>query len=437
MSFPNQIGTGYSTTTREFQPVVPANSQTFSYASTEGSFRCSRLGQTNIRDVLKHEPVDTGHMSGPYDVSISEVLAPLWKGVGLICFQGHVNDQFGTCTLIGKDLALIPYHCIEDIDVRQLQVYFGYFLNTETTDLGNVYTVEMVVEADPDLDYAIIKLGGDPGKKEGIVPISTSSSIYAQPALLHYPLAKPLKASIHTFVQSNFAQNLLNTYHDSDYGSSGGTYISPSGTMVAMHLGLKRQFATSNVSRLALPLHKIREMFPNGILNRIAKGTLDPMEPFSPDREDRVTYFLSPFERESSYIDFEAYDKARFGEDGRYILREPSEKLPAVFIDKRQSKHSLSWDTRAGGSGEVFPIGKDDTVLLAEKLMEEYPEYFDDPSPDRPQVKTQYWDIDKKALGKELFKKLKNVRTIGINPVFEKDGSWEFHFFPFQKKGKK
>ena len=71
--------------------------------------------------------------------------------------------------------------------------------------------------------------------------------VYSEPALLHYPLDKPLQVSVHTYKETQYKLNILQTYHDSDYASSGGPYIDPKGYLVAMHIGCEFGQNTMNL----------------------------------------------------------------------------------------------------------------------------------------------------------------------------------------------
>lgn len=96
------------------------------------------------------------------------------------------------------------------------------------------------------MDYAIVQLYNSPGSKNGYVELSLESPA-SELALLHHPLGKPLKISVHSFDQTFYDCFYLQTFHDTDFCSSDGAYIGPNGKLVALHLGseiedsLKRQ----------------------------------------------------------------------------------------------------------------------------------------------------------------------------------------------------
>lgn len=418
----------YSTASRIPQPVVPATPGRPLFEAPSGQFRITRLDQCDVLDAIQLDPVDEGHLNGIYDKSL-KTLAPFAQSVGMMSFNGK---QMGSCSLISPNLAIIACHCIVGGDVRKLQAKFGYVSSAEhqRTFAGTNFQVLQVVEYDPILDYAIVQLQGTPGTEYGHLKIDQTDDAYGEPALLHHPLGKPLKLSIRGIVDSQYVSTLINTYHDSDYGSSGGAYISPSGNFVALHLGSTRNQYNMNLERLALPIQQILQKRPSGILAYCANGLTSDQEIAS---IAQPTYFVDFFQRVLDFIDHEKFDKSKLA-NADYLLR-PTGEFPAIVIDSHQKKHSPSWPgTYIGGKGDHFnhqTIGLDEVIELAEKFVEAMPLFKTRPKKDTILTKT-LWPLDKSKLGNELFKKLKGVDNIVIvDPTFlVKVDTWFIHFYP-------
>ena len=431
--------TSYSSPAKEFYAVVPANSQDYSYASTAGSFRLTRLGQRDILPLLQDDPVEIGHLAGLYDVSISDVLNPYKESVGIM--KNKEGCQTGSCSLITDNMAMIPCHCIEGMDVRDLKATFGFALENE--EAARTYQVSCIIEYDPDLDYAIVQFEGEPGKNHGPLQLKSSYSLTSQePALLHHPLNKPLKVSVHTFIQTNYHQNYYSTFHDSDYGSSGGAYVDPAGVFVAMHLGSERNHNTMNLQRLALPIEEIIARNPNSIISCLANAKGLP--------QNTEVYEIPYIPR--FFIDLEKYEDSKKEKQGDcfiYRLRKTEKNLPKVILDAHQGKHSPMPGPRSGGRGKKgttqfkdFTI--DDTITLAEYLMtgDKVAPYLNAFMDDRFSPPTITYEIekdDKKKFGNELYKKLNknNVCAIQVSLCFDKtDQRWDMHFSPTINKNK-
>jgi|GEM_PF-5024462 hypothetical protein len=427
----------YSTFDRAPNGPAPDNTQIFHHDSLQGRFRVEWLPQSHVLHVLQQDPVERGHLYGPFDVSLRRTLMPIWSSVGIV--HGR-EGQIGSCTLISANLALIPAHCIEEIDISSLVATFGYVDCDQQTFVGTSYRIQGVVEFDQEVDYAIVKIEGTPGLKHSFIPLHPEVRAYAKPALLHHPLNKPLQLSINTFVQTNYQHNQLSTYHDSDYGSSGGAYISPSGFLIALHLGSSCDQNSLNRVRLALPIDEILRTTPNSLLAQLAYRMLDPK--FEYDFARIITYlpyYLRPL------VDIEAYDPKRLDTSRNYILRDPTPQKPGVLIEAYQKKHSPWWPVNIGfDKGVKLNLNADDTILLAQTFVDDYEEedpvrpgkrrkMFDQFHAMNWQPKLIRWPLDKGTLGKRLYKQLNEdgVQAINVYAAYDTTAQrWDIHFYP-------
>lgn len=427
----------YSTPSREHNAVVPANSQSFEYMSVEGKFRTTRLRQSDVLEIIKTDPTEIGHLSSPYDVSLAATLKSVWRAVGRMdCKTGQV----GTCALISANLAILPSHCIEDMKIQELTAVFGYVNENGYTHPSYGYRVQCVVEYDPYLDYAIVQIEGAPGAFWGYLPLNSNILANSEPALLHYPLGKPLQVSVHTFVQTHYETHRLSTFHDSDFGSSGGPYISPSGAFVAMHLGSERRSYDFNLMRLALPISEIIKNQQYSILSQFACKSLNQELAYD-YRYFKPILYLDPHVR--NFIDFEKYFPANFQKaDSSYVLRQPIKDQegeltqPGVVIDGHQAKHSVWPAAYPGERGARFTnLSLDDVTQLAEIIVNDQSDIFNRSKPKNLMPNLIRWPVDKSVFNipsaKELYKKIKDIKTIGIFAGFNPSSQcWEMHFFP-------
>ena len=290
---------------------------------------------------LDYEPFMTGGMN-LYGKSLKEIVSGIWTSVGNI--TGN-RMKVSSCTLISVDLALLPYHSIAGLDVRELNATFGYVRLNPYVMPGISYPLLHVVEYDELLDYAIVQLGGSPGLTWGFALVNENLDPVPVAALLHYPMNMPLQISVNSIAQEEHASIVrFITYHDSNYGSSGGSYIAPSGQFFAMHLGMERNFDTMTVSRVALPLQTIIDKYPSSIVSAFAKNGRNPL--ISYDFEGYVAYQLPSISHD--FIDFEKFDRSRLDKSFDYYFKS---SYHSVTRNRHRGKTGkthlgLAWESR-------------------------------------------------------------------------------------------
>lgn len=431
----------YSTESRSRSGPVPSNTQE-SVVHLSGHFRIRELFQTDVLDVVRQEPPAPPALATGYEVSLSETIKNGYGSVGMICLDG---EQLGSCTLISSNLGFIPCHCIQELDVRKLLGKFGFCTDNvnQMTHAGTLYQVEGIVEFNQELDYAIIKFKETPGEKYGFIHLDPEEEAHDEPALLHHPIGKPLKVSVRPIIHSMYHSRMLATFHDSDYGSSGGAYISPRGNCVAFHLGSERQPKDYNLVRHALPTRTIIADRPTGIIAAIAYGKLNQK-----DRNEHLNIInisIPFFPR--GFIDLEKYDKLKMKDYG-YVVRSPVGFVPGIIIDSHQKKHLPGWPSQIQGKhGSIFPfaITNDDLVAIVEAIGNNIQLFSTHPIP-FANTKVERWYFDKNHLDKALLRKLTNPAptkkgidvpsVIGIQIEYgwlADISSWEMHVVPLTK----
>ncbi len=262
----------YSNPRKHFVGPVPANSQVSTYTQVAGQFRISRLAQTPVMQAMRYDPVDRGHLMGPYDVSLSRVLQNTYSAVGAV--ESGEGLHRGTAFLLAANVAILSRHTLEGQDIRSSGIRMGMVAQYGCA-VGQFYPIQSIIEDHPELDYMIVRLQGTPGLRHGYIRLSTS--IPDTPlALLHHPLGKDLQVSVHTTVQSAYCSTGCTPFHDTDNGSSGAPYIAPNGTCVALHLGTEQNSFDTYLYRVALPIQTIVAHAPHGLVSQLLSGRFHP-----------------------------------------------------------------------------------------------------------------------------------------------------------------
>jgi len=276
----------YSSRKKADYPIVPYNAQPFYHAPAMGSFDFQRKNQTDVLDLIYSQRPPLHQ----FQVSLANTISPLLNKMGTMK-DLITKENLGTCTLIAHNLVLVARHAIEGCSIQNITITFGH-----TRFKGIYYSTgqtnaNCVIEEDAYCDYAIIQLEQSLGESLGFAPLNIDGRMHSEPALLHYPLGKPLKVSVHAINQTQYQAEFVLTDHDSDYFSSGGAYFDPMGRMSAMHLGAQLREETMNLRRYALPFNTIIERNPHSLLGKFARGELSQAASYTIDT--RLTY-LAP-----------------------------------------------------------------------------------------------------------------------------------------------
>lgn len=335
----------YSSREKAFYPVVPHNSQTFRYMPVTGHFDITRLGQTNVLDLIYSRPFAPKQFGV---VPISETISPLLRKMGTMQDQA-TGESLGTCTLIAENLVMVARHAVQGRNVQNIHVRFGQTeFNNQSFTTGNA-SFECVIEDDISCDYAIVQLKEPIGRRLGYVSLSAQEHVMTEPVLLHYPLEQSLKASIQTFVQTSYETKHLLAYHDSDYFSSGGAYFDPQGRMIAMHLGSQLEGDTMNLLRYAVPLRNIVRKNPRSILSLFTAGELSQANSYT---HKAAAVFLVPAPH-NYLIDEEGYQ---------------SEKILRNLLKKHLAKDQKIRRTKSG----AISFSETNLSYIASKYPREY-----------------------------------------------------------------
>ncbi|MCB1074550.1 MAG: trypsin-like peptidase domain-containing protein [Simkania sp.] len=340
----------YSTREKAFYPVLPYNTQTQNYMPVTGHFDISRLRQTHVLDLI-YSPPFTMKQFGV--IPVSETISPLINKMGTMQDQ-KTGESLGTCTLIANNLVMVARHAVQGRDVRNIHVRFGQTEFNGKSYIAGHTSFQCVIEEDLGLDYAIIQLNEPVGQRLGHVPLSAHEDIVTEPVLLHYPLQKSLKVSVHSFVQTTYQTKYLLAYHDSDYFSSGGAYFDPLGRMNAMHLGSQLEGDSMNLIRYAVPLKDIVNLRSHSFLALLATGELSQANSYT---AEAAPVFL-PSAPHNYLMDEEGYQ---------------SEKILRNLLRKHLLKDKKIGRTKTG----AISFSKANLEYIASKYPREYKVFLD------------------------------------------------------------
>ncbi len=135
-------------------------------------------GKQILEALLSNDDMQAMAEIAPYDI-----IRRLAKPVGRLTLeykkQPHSPKRKGaycTASLISKNLIITNHHCVPgDGNVQKALLTMGY-LKPRTRRGVAQYPVDLKpLEASKDLDYAILKVEGEPGTEWGAVPLSTNT----------------------------------------------------------------------------------------------------------------------------------------------------------------------------------------------------------------------------------------------------------------------
>jgi hypothetical protein len=219
-------------TAKRYHSVLPFNAEeNHPFASSIVQFTISRLSQTPTLEAIR-KPVESGHLSSPGDINLYDVISPIYKSVGRIT----IGDQhLGTCSLVSDDIVLVPRHCVERMNVSQIKIRFENVVDNAPEFHTVPISIEGIVEDGYPQDYVLLKLNNDTHYSLPQPILLRMERLDTPHALLHHPIGKSQQTSVHGIGTSYNGRSII--FHDTNYGSSGGALVSPTGHVVGMHLG--------------------------------------------------------------------------------------------------------------------------------------------------------------------------------------------------------
>ena len=240
---------------KSFNSFIPYNNRS-EYESVNPKIRDDRLRTTEVAKVLKHKP----SLLLNNEISIKSIIEKAVEFVGEVIYE---NERLGGCFQISPNLIVLPRHVIEGYKVPKIKVHFSAFATVPKT----MHYASYSIEDSPNLDYAIVVLKNARDSDSGF--LSLSSEIDEELVLLHYPLNSNLSVSSHAVIEKIYNESMIETYHDTDDGSSGGIYLNSKSEVVAIHLGCNPMLDSMNLLRYGLTLKGIIDQVEATILKKI------------------------------------------------------------------------------------------------------------------------------------------------------------------------
>jgi len=156
-----------------------------------------------------------------------------------------------TCTawVISPSFIMTNYHCVPGLEGEILAAQFvmNYLTTGQPQAEIDFYEVGIVpLEADPDLDYAVVEVAGDPTERYGQVNLDARDPVEGEELfIIHHPAGKPKKITRRNCRNARIAENGdFHHYCDTLGGSSGSPVFSDNDlSLVGLHYaGLDRQY---------------------------------------------------------------------------------------------------------------------------------------------------------------------------------------------------
>ncbi|MEM9190933.1 MAG: serine protease, partial [Myxococcota bacterium] len=247
----------------------------------------------------------------------------------------HGGRRMTTCTatLISPQHILTNHHCVPGDDprlrVEAVQLRLGYLAAGRV--LGRAYDVHPVpLEADPQLDYAVLRVSGNPGAEWGYVPLDVRR---AEPGeslfLIHHPAGRPqvITRTDCEVVSSSQAVSSSRLWHrcDTMRGSSGSLvfagapgeslavvglhyagFISESPTAHNFAKPMDAVVARSNLLRrlsMEVPVHVPQPTAPPHVADRDVSLIVGRQERFTVTQDSPVTLIRDAWDASQQVTD--------------------------------------------------------------------------------------------------------------------------------------
>ncbi len=169
--------------------------------------------------------------------------APIAR-LDMLIVDSEGTKSFGTCTanLIAPDVLLTNYHCIpgystEDRVIRSIAVFD--FLREDQEDAPTFEVDVTPIAADPDLDFALLRVDGRPGDQFGYFQLQPKQAKPNQSLfLIHHPAGMPKRLTrfrCKAYAPEPYARTDFRHRCDTLGGSSGSLIFNLDFEVIALH----------------------------------------------------------------------------------------------------------------------------------------------------------------------------------------------------------
>jgi V8-like Glu-specific endopeptidase len=152
-----------------------------------------------------------------------------------------MTDDIGTGFLISNTLLMTNNHVIESKEsMETVKIQFNYEIDQSMNKLPvDIYTLDKnLFYTNPDLDYTIVKLNGNPGEKWSFIPLINNSIPKKgnKTSIIHHPAGDYKSVSLLDGKVEDVKQNGFIKYSsDTLTGSSGAPVFDTSWNLIALH----------------------------------------------------------------------------------------------------------------------------------------------------------------------------------------------------------
>ncbi|MGV3523997.1 MAG: trypsin-like serine peptidase [Candidatus Sericytochromatia bacterium] len=148
------------------------------------------------------------------------------------------NRKFCSGTMIGPDLFLTASHCIDATITQDKFVVFNYqtLAGSAQLDQQESFKISGVIEdGNGGLDYAILRVEGNPGAKYGFTGVRASLPANGEPLIdIQHPKGEPKQIEAGT-MSGVSGKYMLYGDLDTEPGSSGSGVLDKDGMLVGVH----------------------------------------------------------------------------------------------------------------------------------------------------------------------------------------------------------
>ena len=236
------------------------------------------------------------------------------------------DKKISTCTasIISREYILTNFHCISNIKtekpITQAWIVMDYYDATQLADAPKYQVDPEPIETDEKLDYAILKVEGNPSARFGTVSLSKQETpSKASLLIIHHPEGQPKHITRQQCLSSEKSvtdKNVLLHTCDTFPGSSGAPiFDDASGEVVAIHYGgfgdadfekLNRAKKMSSLLENSATLTKIADETPT---NKPISSRLNPISALQPGMKRAE---LKQLEDQPMVIDNIPFPKSNF-----------------------------------------------------------------------------------------------------------------------------